>query len=99
MKITIAATQKIYETCEQIFNNNIPPAIVSMHTVQIYKRVLLANGVAGVHLRLSLSPPSGEKGNHIVTFPKIPTVSPEPVFVNVYGAQESIPRNRFSQPM
>jgi hypothetical protein len=24
---------------------------------------------------------------------------PEPVFVNVYGAQESIPRNRFRQPM
>ncbi len=23
----------------------------------------------------------------------------EPVFVNVYGAQESIPRNRFRQPM
>ncbi len=26
-------------------------------------------------------------------------VNPEPVFVNVYGAQESIPRNRFRQPM
>ncbi len=25
--------------------------------------------------------------------------TPEPVFVNVYGAQESIPRNRFRQPM
>jgi hypothetical protein len=25
--------------------------------------------------------------------------SPEPVFVNVYGAQELIPRNRFRQPM
>jgi hypothetical protein len=25
--------------------------------------------------------------------------SPEPVFVNVYGAQESIPKNRFRQPM
>jgi hypothetical protein len=24
---------------------------------------------------------------------------PEPVFVNVYGAQESIPRNRFRQLM
>jgi hypothetical protein len=24
---------------------------------------------------------------------------PEPVFVNVYGAQDSIPRNRFRQPM
>ncbi len=24
---------------------------------------------------------------------------PEPVFVNVYGAQESIPRNRFRQSM
>jgi hypothetical protein len=23
----------------------------------------------------------------------------EPVFVNVYGAQESLPRNRFRQPM
>jgi hypothetical protein len=23
---------------------------------------------------------------------------PEPVFLNVYGAQESIPRNRFCQP-
>jgi len=23
----------------------------------------------------------------------------EPVFVNVYGGQESIPRNRFRQPM
>jgi hypothetical protein len=27
------------------------------------------------------------------------TGPPEPVFVLVYGAQESIPRNRFSQPM
>ncbi len=26
-------------------------------------------------------------------------VSPEPVFLNVYGAQESIPRNEFRQPM
>ncbi len=25
--------------------------------------------------------------------------NPEPVFVNVYGAQASIPRNRFRQPM
>jgi hypothetical protein len=25
--------------------------------------------------------------------------SPEPVFLNVYGAQESIPRNEFRQPM
>jgi hypothetical protein len=24
---------------------------------------------------------------------------PEPVFLNVYGAQESIPRNKFRQPM
>jgi hypothetical protein len=24
---------------------------------------------------------------------------PEPVFLNVYGAQESIPRNEFRQPM
>jgi hypothetical protein len=24
---------------------------------------------------------------------------PEPVFLNVYGAQESIPRNAFRQPM
>ncbi len=28
-----------------------------------------------------------------------PEFMSEPVFVNVYGAQESIPRNRFSQPM
>jgi hypothetical protein len=28
-----------------------------------------------------------------------PSPCPEPVFVNVYGAQESIPRNRFRQPM
>ncbi len=27
----------------------------------------------------------------------VPTT--EPVFANVYGAQESIPRNRFRQPM
>ncbi len=27
------------------------------------------------------------------------TGPPEPVFVNNYGAQESIPRNRFRQPM
>jgi hypothetical protein len=27
------------------------------------------------------------------------TRPPEPVFVNVYGDQESIPRNRFRQPM
>ncbi len=26
-------------------------------------------------------------------------LDPEPVFVNVYRAQESIPRNRFRQPM
>jgi hypothetical protein len=26
-------------------------------------------------------------------------MKPEPVFVNVYGAQESIPRNRFRQPI
>jgi hypothetical protein len=25
--------------------------------------------------------------------------TPEAVFVNIYGAQESIPRNRFRQPM
>jgi hypothetical protein len=25
--------------------------------------------------------------------------SPKPVFLNVYGAQESIPRNEFRQPM
>jgi hypothetical protein len=25
--------------------------------------------------------------------------NPEPVFLNVYGAQESIPRNEFRQPM
>jgi hypothetical protein len=28
-----------------------------------------------------------------------PRDSPEPVFLNVYGAQESIPRNKFRQPM
>ncbi len=27
------------------------------------------------------------------------SVNPEPVFLNVYGAQESIPRNEFRQPM
>ncbi len=27
------------------------------------------------------------------------TYSTEPVYVNVYGDQESIPRNRFRQPM
>ncbi len=27
------------------------------------------------------------------------SISSEPVFVKVYGAQESIPRNRFRQPM
>ncbi len=27
------------------------------------------------------------------------TGPPEPVFLNVYGAQESIPRNEFRQPM
>ncbi len=27
------------------------------------------------------------------------TLQSEPVFVNVYGAQESIPRNRFRQPI
>ncbi len=26
-------------------------------------------------------------------------IEPEPVFLNVYGAQESIPRNEFRQPM
>jgi hypothetical protein len=26
-------------------------------------------------------------------------MDPEPVFLNVYGAQESIPRNEFRQPM
>jgi hypothetical protein len=26
-------------------------------------------------------------------------MQPEPVFVNVYGAQESIPMDRFRQPM
>jgi hypothetical protein len=26
-------------------------------------------------------------------------ISAEPVFLNVYGAQESIPRNEFRQPM
>jgi hypothetical protein len=30
---------------------------------------------------------------------KDPSICPEPVFLNVYGAQESIPRNEFSQPM
>jgi hypothetical protein len=29
----------------------------------------------------------------------INTGEPEPVFLNVYGAQESIPRNEFRQPM
>ncbi len=28
-----------------------------------------------------------------------PPVLPEPVFLNVYGAHESIPRNEFRQPM
>jgi hypothetical protein len=28
-----------------------------------------------------------------------PTFSTEPVFLNVYGAQESIPRNEFRQTM
>jgi hypothetical protein len=33
-------------------------------------------------------------------FPEsIPRPIAEPVFVNVYGAQASIPRNRFRQPM
>ncbi len=27
------------------------------------------------------------------------SLPPEPVFLNVYGAQESIPRNEFRQPM
>ncbi len=27
------------------------------------------------------------------------TIISEPVFLNVYGAQESIPRNEFRQPM
>jgi hypothetical protein len=26
-------------------------------------------------------------------------INSEPVFINVYGAQESVPRNEFSQPM
>ncbi len=34
--------------------------------------------------------------NQILTTPR-DHLSPEPVFVKVYGAQESIPRNRFRQ--
>jgi hypothetical protein len=30
---------------------------------------------------------------------KLDQQCPEPVFLNVYGAQESIPRNEFRQPM
>jgi hypothetical protein len=30
---------------------------------------------------------------------KVNLFSKEPVFVNVFGAQESIPRNTFHQPM
>jgi hypothetical protein len=35
-----------------------------------------------------LPPPRNQRGSHL----------PEPVFLNVYGAQESIPRNEFRQP-
>jgi hypothetical protein len=37
---------------------------------------------------------SVEKGGKVLD-----NLRPEPVFVNVYGAQESIPRNRFRRPM
>jgi hypothetical protein len=36
---------------------------------------------------------TGDTVSHVGIF------EPEPIFVNVYGAQESIPRNQFSQPM
>ncbi len=42
----------------------------------------------------SISSLSGRYDNPICR-----TWPPEPVFVKVYGAQESIPRNRFRQPM
>jgi hypothetical protein len=35
----------------------------------------------------------------LAPFPAHLAYSAEPVFVNVYGAQESILRNQFSQPM
>ncbi len=34
-----------------------------------------------------------------LTKPSAVPSSPEPVFLNVYGAQESIPRKEFRQPM
>ncbi len=34
-----------------------------------------------------------------VHFTRVQTHNPEPVFLNAYGAQESIPRNEFRQPM
>ncbi len=38
------------------------------------------------------------KGWRRAEYPTSPNI-PEPVFLNVYGVQESIPRNEFRQPM
>jgi len=42
-----------------------------------------------------------DHGGHFSTQPAaiFPNESPEPVFLNVYGAPELIPRNEFRQPM
>jgi hypothetical protein len=47
--------------------------------------------------RAGCARPAGRWITGVPSFMKRPEVQPEPVFVNVYGAQESIPRNEFRQ--
>ncbi len=47
----------------------------------------------------SFRPAAARAAPHISFYDILLKFQPEPVFVNVYGAQESIPKNRFRQPM
>ncbi len=46
-----------------------------------------------------LSMDQNVRGRQIAVRPTRQLIRPEPVFLNVYGAQESIPRNEFRKPM
>jgi hypothetical protein len=74
-----------------------------LHTVYVYTIYLFTQGRVGKPERRR----EGQQFTKLVdntnmtycisSLPQSPIA--EPVFVNVYGAQESIPRNRFCQPI
>ncbi len=82
-----------------------PPPIPSVKSTQQYKQQPNSESLTGGYSRFwhrivvpTSQPMSSRAGTTALCHSGTRNLAPEPVFLNVYGNQESIPRHQFRQP-